>query len=357
MVIVIPNTKGEVDFIILTSINYALAQVGEPVVEFTREMNLKGEKQICISGHGGVGTIEYIPAKSFADVLADPVRGCKDSLQRLIFTCCHAGRRAGGKVGTSVIDVFANTLRIKDLKISGAMGPSIKANVLGEAYSVINQSAKSRSGLTGGDIQRDELKKTGNEKLANMATGDQRKMAWSKIKKKHDRGIIKEEMPYIQYKTDKYAKMSGVFYKNFVGRLAGEGLLLDAGHSMHTVHWDGNKIVDESSGDWRCYITSATVSSMNLPDNCDELNTLRWFRDHVMMCSDQGRREISNYYQTAPQIVTAINQRPDANQIYQEIFYRHITPSVSAIINGRHHDAYAIYKSMVSETWNRFIGH
>ena len=184
-------------------------------------------------------------------MLADPTYGCKHTLQKLILTCCYAGMRDIGGRGTSTIDIIAETLKVKDLPIQGAgLGPSIKANVLGEPFRVINETVATgkKTGREGGDIQKDMLKATGNAKLADLKTGSNRKLQWAKIENKMNSGMVKDGKPYIEYKAEKYADMSEEFYKKFVKQLDKEGLLLKKNQTMAVVHWDGTKVVDGVPG-------------------------------------------------------------------------------------------------------------
>jgi hypothetical protein len=374
MVIVTPaEVKGtgthEVDFVVLTSIHYALARVGMPVVQFVDNLDVQGESAICICGHGGVGTIEGLPASKFANVLAHPSRGCKGTLKKLILTCCYAGRRENNDktAGTAVIDIFAETLKIKSLKIQGALGPSIKTTVLGEAFRVVNAPPDPTDAnlIMAGDIQKDEMKKAGDAlKLAGKTTKHgtnplmdettltNRKMSWEKIAKKMDQGKQKDGKDYIQYKAAKYSDLSSDFFINFEKGLEKNGLLFDSHHNMRTVYWDGSKVVDvppPKSGSCWCYITTATVASLGLPDDCDELTLLRRFRDEVLLVSPSGRLAVEEYYATAPRIVAAIDRLPHAGAIYRQLFYQNIAPAVAAIRAGSFTDAFAIYRKLVQE--------
>lgn len=356
MILVVPNPSREVDFVILTSINYALAMVGGPVVEFSPTLNLKGVDQICICGHGGVGSIEHQPASVFANVLAHPVRGCKDSLKNLMLTCCYAGSRVKEKVGTAVIDIFASTLQINGMKIEGALGPSIKSSALGVAFSVVNKSVTSTSGRSAGDIQSEHLKATHEPKLANMITGDNRTLSWDKIINKTNSGVMKDGKPYVEYKAKKYNDLSANFFQNFVADLKNDGLLFDGGHTMRTVYWDGSNVVTvgESTG-FKCYLTTATLHALGR-DDAPELDTLRRFRDRVLLPTPSGRRVVADYYEVAPRIVAAIDRLPDSGRVYRSIYRDFIAPAALAVEAGEFGAAFERYRRLVGETSARFLG-
>lgn len=96
-----------------------------------------------------------------------------------------------------------------------------------------------------------------------------------------------------------------------------------------------------------CFITTAVCESLGLPDDCEELTALRWFRDEVMAQTPQGRREIEIYYDTAPAIVEAIGRRADAPTRYLQLYADSIRPAVEAIQRGEHQRAYEVYRRMM----------
>jgi hypothetical protein len=83
-----------------------------------------------------------------------------------------------------------------------------------------------------------------------------------------------------------------------------------------------------------CYITTAVCNAQGLADDCAELTTLRWFRDSVMRATPDGARLVAEYYATAPDIVAAIDGRPDAAAVYAALHKNFIAPSVEAVGQG-----------------------
>jgi hypothetical protein len=95
-----------------------------------------------------------------------------------------------------------------------------------------------------------------------------------------------------------------------------------------------------------CFITTACVQTLGLPDDCYELTTLRKFRDTYMSSLSGGPSTIAEYYKIAPAIVESINQREDYKQIYESLF-EVIRTCVESIENNRPEDAFEVYKEMV----------
>ncbi len=106
---------------------------------------------------------------------------------------------------------------------------------------------------------------------------------------------------------------------------------------------DADKDSDDKSGGG-CFLTTACVETLGLPDNCDELTTLRQFRDSYMLSFDEGKAEVEEYYARAPKIVEAISARPDAPTIYRRIYEEVVLPCVRLIKQGNLDLARATYK-------------
>lgn len=91
-----------------------------------------------------------------------------------------------------------------------------------------------------------------------------------------------------------------------------------------------------------CYLTTACLKhyQCNFNDKCEELETLRWFRDKYVSQDD-----ILHYYNTAPQIVGILNSFTNNQKIYEYIYNRIINVCVIAIKNKKYAYAYKRYKN------------
>jgi hypothetical protein len=98
----------------------------------------------------------------------------------------------------------------------------------------------------------------------------------------------------------------------------------------------------------RCYLTTATCGALLLPDDCHELTTLRWFRDAVLLADPDGRRDVAEYYATAPTVVAAIDRSADPESVYESVYAGTIAPAVAAIERGEFDRAYRLYKDLVA---------
>jgi len=96
-----------------------------------------------------------------------------------------------------------------------------------------------------------------------------------------------------------------------------------------------------------CYLTTAACVVLGAGDDCHELQVLRWFRDRILLPDPVRARDVDHYYATAPGLVRTIEASPAPTSIYLEIFHGTIRPAVAAILEGRHDDAYDLYRRMV----------
>ncbi|MEM9903573.1 MAG: DUF4157 domain-containing protein [Cyanobacteria bacterium P01_D01_bin.44] len=115
-----------------------------------------------------------------------------------------------------------------------------------------------------------------------------------------------------------------------------------------------DKKADKKKADKKCYITTACMRSMNKPDDCDELQTLRRFRDEYIRKQPKGDEMINAYYEHAPRIVARINSSDDEEEIYLRL-YGYITDCVVAIKNGDYEQALRMYQEMVVTLNKQYI--
>lgn len=103
---------------------------------------------------------------------------------------------------------------------------------------------------------------------------------------------------------------------------------------------------NSSSGGSLCFITTAVCSSRGLPDDCEELQVLRAFRDSVMT-APQYQPLVKKYYVIAPRIVKAIDALPFAGELYNYLYDKYIQVALYLIAHGHNHAAVIVYSDMV----------
>ena len=93
-----------------------------------------------------------------------------------------------------------------------------------------------------------------------------------------------------------------------------------------------------------CFLTSACVKAKGLPDDCEELQILRKYRDGWLRSTNNGEQEIRDYYRIAPEIVNAINERPDAQNVWETVYRDLVLPCVELIKADQYEKAFDTYK-------------
>jgi hypothetical protein len=98
-----------------------------------------------------------------------------------------------------------------------------------------------------------------------------------------------------------------------------------------------------------CFITEATMAGLGVQDdNAEPLKVLRFFRDQVLSKTPQGQAMIQEYEAIAPLVVEAVESRPDAMEIFKQLYEQFIAPAVEAIKAQNFPQALQIYAAMIA---------
>lgn len=103
-----------------------------------------------------------------------------------------------------------------------------------------------------------------------------------------------------------------------------------------------------------CYITTAVCDFLGKEDDCYELQTLRWFRDHWVEKMGKGHEYIRLYYDTAPQIVTCIQHDSNKDIILSKLASK-IQDAVNFINRERYQEAFDVYYIMMKKLINIYL--
>lgn len=104
----------------------------------------------------------------------------------------------------------------------------------------------------------------------------------------------------------------------------------------------------------KCFISTAVCGALGKPDDCEELKTLRWYRDHVLIGLPGGPQAIRVYECIAPDVVVAIEGRTDAKLRYAHIYQTLVAPALVAIRSGQYQDAFRLYRERTLELAQSF---
>lgn len=95
-----------------------------------------------------------------------------------------------------------------------------------------------------------------------------------------------------------------------------------------------------------CFITSAAVDIMGLEDDCEELTSLRWFRDTYMLSDGEKAAKVAEYYFMGPLIVNALQKQDDYTIFMEMLFNTFIIPAVKLLEELEYEKAEELYESM-----------
>ncbi len=110
-----------------------------------------------------------------------------------------------------------------------------------------------------------------------------------------------------------------------------------------------------SSSDPLCFLTTACIRAKALPDDCDELEILRTYRDRYLRNRPGGEADIAEYYTVAPKIVAAIDRRQDADRCWQALYDDLVTGCIRLIGRGEMEETYRLYRDTVRSLREQYL--
>jgi len=105
--------------------------------------------------------------------------------------------------------------------------------------------------------------------------------------------------------------------------------------------------------DLECFLSTACIRHKHLPDQCEELQMLRKFRDDFMKASPLGRQLIEEYYSIGPKLVKAIEQDSNKADTYRYI-YSCIKNACIKIRLMENESAQDVYTKMVKQLGKKY---
>ncbi len=141
------------------------------------------------------------------------------------------------------------------------------------------------------------------------------------------------------------------------GRSSNSGYTPTSSYSTYTQPrtYTQPKKPSNSGGGGFCFITTAVCEYLHKPDDCYELTTLREFRDNWLAVQPSGETVIKEYYQVAPQIVTALNVSADKDSVYNELWTNYISPCITLIELKAYVACRDLYMEMVNDLKSKYI--
>jgi hypothetical protein len=110
----------------------------------------------------------------------------------------------------------------------------------------------------------------------------------------------------------------------------------------------------QSGGGGFCWITTCVCETMGWGDSCDELMTLRKFRDTYMRETPERSTLVSDYYALAKQIEPALKADPKRQHYQFMLYHRFIMKAVLAVKHDEPAEALRLYQAMVADVRARY---
>lgn len=96
-----------------------------------------------------------------------------------------------------------------------------------------------------------------------------------------------------------------------------------------------------------CFITTAVCEYFGKEDDCEELTTLRHYRDTWLRDQEDGEALIREYYECAPKIVDAMKQSERYGEYCETFLSEYIKPCIAFIHEERFEECKELYIEMV----------
>ncbi len=112
-----------------------------------------------------------------------------------------------------------------------------------------------------------------------------------------------------------------------------------------------------SSDSGGCFLSTACVITKGLPDNCEELQCLRNYRDTYMRETEERKKAVAHYYAVAPKIVAALSASANSHDLFAELYSVLVAPCVQLIKSGNYDDAYKLYKRITLSLEETYLEH
>jgi hypothetical protein len=124
---------------------------------------------------------------------------------------------------------------------------------------------------------------------------------------------------------------------------------------VERIQADGRVMKVTATKSSSCPVTTACMASRGLGDDCEELKTLRLFRDTYVSKLPEGKKLIDEYYEVAPQLVNNINHTENAHQVYEMIYQKYIWPITSHLLNQEYEKALLLSQQAVKSLKRDFL--
>jgi len=104
-----------------------------------------------------------------------------------------------------------------------------------------------------------------------------------------------------------------------------------------------------------CFVTTAICEILDKDDNCYELETLRKFRDQVLLRDENLKSIVSEYYEISPSIVHTLTSLHFKKEFSRYLLHNHVRKIVKEIESNNNIEAINSYMLMLKEIMEKKI--
>jgi hypothetical protein len=140
------------------------------------------------------------------------------------------------------------------------------------------------------------------------------------------------------------AQISGDVQKTTVSTLANQNIAI-----AQTNAYSNIMTANANKKQSFCFITTAVCEVLGKADDCEELQTLRRYRNGWLSSHAWGKSLIDNYSIVGPLIVQSIERRSDKEEYCKRLYSDYIAPSVQYVQNELPFNALEVYLELVNK--------
>ena len=104
----------------------------------------------------------------------------------------------------------------------------------------------------------------------------------------------------------------------------------------------------QKTGNNDCFVTTVVCKILKKEDQCLELETLRYLRDHYMLKEKRYLKPLLEYYKVGPMISNCLLEEKNVQEKASLLYFLFIEPAVSFILQGHYEEASNLYMEMIT---------
>jgi len=98
-----------------------------------------------------------------------------------------------------------------------------------------------------------------------------------------------------------------------------------------------------------CFVTTTICDLLGKNDNCIELNTLRQFRDNILMKNEKFKRLVESYYSISDEIVYILLNKTDNKNYAKNLMNTYVYEIIDYINSSKVDEAIELYVKMLKQ--------